>query len=164
MNSHKYSIFLGGPIQYAMAGKKFDSELQISIQSVYSILTTSGYNVLSAHQAENYGALTADFHPAEVTRRDMIWAQQCDIYICVLPMDHLGQPYRSDGTCIELGWVSALLKPIIVIWQPELEYSHLVTGLHKITSVDYLSIEDVLRRPQSLLSVMSSLLSQRINN
>ena len=64
---------------------------------------------------------------------------QCDLFVAILPLDADGNVIHSGGTSIELGWASAMGKPIILVCDPAPKYSHLVIGLDavaKLTKID----------------------------
>lgn len=135
------SIFLGGPIQYALSKNEFDHNLKKLILSVYSILRSANIEVLSAHKVEEFGLVDTLNQFEKITIRDFTWMNDCDAYICLIPKDPTGSPYRSDGTCIELGWASALKVPTIIIRSMDCTYSHLIEGLHSISTITYLPID-----------------------
>jgi nucleoside 2-deoxyribosyltransferase len=147
-------VFLGGPIQYAISGRGFDGDLRQLISSLYDVLTGAGVEVLSAHVEERFGEIDLSEEALYVTKRDFEWMQRCDAYLCVLPPGEGGRPYRSDGTCIELGWASAMAKPVIMIWEPCLVHSHLIAGLSAIGNVRYMPIDEVKTDPSSVLSAL----------
>ncbi|EDN71333.1 cytidine deoxyribosyltransferase [Beggiatoa sp. PS] len=148
-------VFLGGPIQYALRNSSgFDQELKKLISSLLNELQIGGFKVFSAHQVEQFGKVDMSEQSVEVTLRDFHWMHDCDAYICVLPSDINNKPYRSDGTCIELGWASALQKTILIIYSPDVNYSHLINGLHSITKVHYLSVEQVIQNTSLICTTL----------
>lgn len=124
------TAFLGGPIQHLLDQSNSD-RVVASHREIASALRSEAWEVLSAHEAEEYGKTSREFSPVDVTDRDLRWTKECDAYIAVLPVDSSGVPYRTDGTHIEIGWASALSKPVILILkrEPSVPYSHLVLGL-----------------------------------
>lgn len=135
-------VFLGGPIQYALNGNGFDSTLKDTILSIRACLTDSGYKVFSAHLAEEFGKKTADFVSNEIVERDYAWMVTSEVFIAVLPLMNSQEPYRSDGTHVELGWASSLKKPIVIVGNSPLAepYTHLVRGLSVLTSCEVVDI------------------------
>src|SRR4051812_12337067 len=128
------SIFVGGPIQYALNGKGFDSSLRSLFMSVHDALERAGYGVLSAHRAEEFGNTTAEFTSDEIAVRDHGWMTNCSVFVAVIPPDSDGIPYRTDGTHVELGWASGQRKPIVLVATHPLVtgYSQVVHGLRKL--------------------------------
>jgi nucleoside 2-deoxyribosyltransferase len=130
MSEQDPCVFVGGPIQFLREPDNADAVI-ITLQEVIAALRGGGFRVLSAHEAEDYGATTASFGPAEVTLRDYEWMLVCDVYVGIIPADEDGVPYRTDGTHVEIGWASALDKPMVLVLATELSqpYGHLVRGL-----------------------------------
>ena len=160
MKTARARIFLGGPIQYALRSTGFDPSVRGLLSSLAQSIESSGFELLSAHRVERFGEADGVFLPGEVTLRDFRWACACDAYVCVLPRGEDGKPYRSDGTCIELGWVSALRKQIIIILDPELGHTHLVKGLYEIADVMYLPVRDVASQPGLIVNVLQAALGR----
>jgi nucleoside 2-deoxyribosyltransferase len=123
-------IFLGGPIQY-LSSYGNSSAVIADHREIFQAFVTAGFHVFSAHECERYGEDSHCFSPADVTARDLAWAKACDIYVGILPLDDHGQPYRSDGTHIEIGWATALGKKVVLLLDDSATrpYSHLVLGL-----------------------------------
>jgi nucleoside 2-deoxyribosyltransferase len=154
-------IFVGGPIQYALrGGGGFDEALQARLCAILEELEHAGYAVLSAHKVEQFGQVDGKGQSHAITRRDFRWMRECDAYVCVMPAGTDGRPYRSDGTCIELGWASALSKPILIIRSAAVEYSHLVDGLCAVSVVSYLASEDLARSGPTVSEAVRELLSR----
>lgn len=136
-------MFLGGPIQYLLEHDNSPAVVA-SHREIVTALTAAGFSVLSAHEVEDYGDISANFSPEHVTKRDFAWARECDIYVGVLPLDPCGTPYRTDGTHIEIGWATAMGKrTLLVISDTPLQpYSHLVAGLVESGSVETIALEN----------------------
>lgn len=131
-NGHggRLRVFLGGPIQHLRSHGN-SSAVLASHREMVEALVAAGCDVFSAHEAEAYCDDSGLFTPSAVTSRDLAWAKACDVYVGVLPLDEHGVPYRTDGTHIEIGWVTAFGKKVVLLLddaaaQP---YSHLVLGL-----------------------------------
>lgn len=152
------TVFLGGPIQYASPGNdRFDVSLRHAIESFVSILLSEGYKVFSAHFEEGFGEIDYTNQYKFVAQRDFDWMKQCDIYVALLPNDGAGRPYRSDGTCIELGWASALNKPVVTILEDEVKHSHLIRGLSSITRYKILDFELLNSNPLAVISSIKAM-------
>jgi nucleoside 2-deoxyribosyltransferase len=99
------------------------------------LLRRQGHKVLSAHLYENFGEMDVSGRVQEVCSRDFQWMRQCDLFVAVLPLDRDGNVICSSGTSVELGWASAMGKPIVLVCDPEAKYSHLVIGLDAVARV-----------------------------
>lgn len=155
----KKSILLGGPIQHAMHREgAFDDHLKKAILRLINILEGSGYQVFSAHVAENFGDLTPSTDSTQIVTRDYHWMQLCDVYVAIFPRKNSGEYVRSDGTHIEIGWASAFGKPIILLGDgvPNQENSHLLRGLRAITSMQFVAMTDIEYNPQPLLNAIQN--------
>lgn len=150
------TVFFGGPIQHAFSAVVCDKPLKSIILSLINRLKRDGYSVLSAHLEEKFGQVDMSGQPLYVTDRDHRWMLACDIYVCVIPAGRDGRPYRTDGTCIELGWASAYQKKVVVLWDSSLEYSHLIIGLGAVADVTQLDLRDVLDNPDLFASALRS--------
>ncbi|WP_269147326.1 nucleoside 2-deoxyribosyltransferase [Planococcus antarcticus] len=75
-----------------------------------------------------------------------------EISICDLFVAFPGSP-ASPGTHIEIGWASALNKPIILLLEEEKDYAFLIKGLGtvaNVTFIRYLKEEDYLSQIEKL--------------
>jgi len=154
------TVVIGGPIQHASGDAgHFNRHLKRLILYVATILEKASYRVLSAHIAEDFGNL-ALVDSAELVLRDYGWMQLCDVYIALFIKNYSQQYIRSDGTHVEIGWASAMHKPIILLGDdvPSKENSHLVRGLGAISHVRFVSIADVERDPDILLTIVQNAL------
>ncbi|MFJ3599693.1 MULTISPECIES: hypothetical protein [unclassified Streptomyces] len=146
------NVFVGGPIQYAIEGDGFYSPLRRTLHSIIEAVQQANGTVFSAHVAEKFGVDTPLFSPQQVSVRDFDWMRRCDVFVPVLPV--LGDDLlRTDGTHVELGWASALRKPIkLVTRQPLVPgASHLLRGLPEIAEVSLFDDVDVAGDPSALL-------------
>jgi len=140
-------VFLGGPIQSLTGDPVLLKSTKTAVERVIEQFNDSGFEVLSAHVVEQFGSKTHEWTPLSVTKRDINWMRECDIFIALLPSNADGGLARTDGTHIELGWASALGKPIVLVidQRVEDETSHLVKGLSSIAQVarvDFASLHD----------------------
>jgi len=161
MEKQEKTIFAGGPVQYASEDGVFDENLKNIIICALNMLKMNGYKILSVHQEEEFGKSAVMQNPDDVCLHDYTWMQQCDIYICFLPVSKTGQIYRSDGTCIELGWASALGKPVVILMDKRSVYSQLIQGLNAITRVIHLDIKAFMDTPSLLTEAVRTLSCQR---
>jgi nucleoside 2-deoxyribosyltransferase len=91
-----------------------------------------GYIVDNAHRRESWGANF--MAPQDCTRLDYENIRDCDLFVA-FP----GDP-ASPGTHIEIGWASALRKPMILLLEEGHTYAFLVKGLHVVSPVSYVSM------------------------
>lgn len=90
----------------------------------------AGASVFNAHHNEQWGA---GWLPAlECTAADFRAMQLADA-VCAF----VGTP-PSGGVAVELGWASALGKPILLVQDRYTKSSPLINGLASITRADYL--------------------------
>jgi nucleoside 2-deoxyribosyltransferase len=146
-------VFVGGPIQHAVSPRgQLVPALHELLVKVITVIEEGGGEVLSAHVVERFGQISHQFGPEEVTARDYLWMTQCDAYLPILPSVTPGTLMRTDGTHIELGWASALGKPILVLTDigEEPGGSHLLRGLPAIATASFLDIDDVMRKPETV--------------
>jgi nucleoside 2-deoxyribosyltransferase len=136
-----FCVFVGGPIQHAIdADGGFHAMTRHRIETAIATLRSRGYRVISAHQYENFGERDVSGRFQDVCSRDFQWMRQCDIFVAVLPLDGNGKVIHSASTSVELGWASAMNKPIVLICDPSPVYSHLVTGLDALARVAKIDI------------------------
>ena len=129
-------IFVGGPIQNAIGlDGIFNIQVRNLIETVLKILKKANYRILSAHTYENFGEMDVSNKFQEVCARDFQWMKECDLFLAVLPLDSKGEVISSSGTSVELGWASAMRKPIILVRHSAQKYSHLIAGLNVMTHV-----------------------------
>jgi len=90
----------------------------------------------------------------DVCQRDFAWMLRAKAFIAVLPPDRSGEPIRTDGTCVELGWASALGKPIVIVRQLSDRHSHLVRGLPKIANVIEIDYRELKVSPSAIVNAL----------
>ncbi|MEU9349884.1 nucleoside 2-deoxyribosyltransferase [Streptomyces griseoloalbus] len=149
-------VFVGGPIQHAILKNGFVGQLQDAITTAIQTVTENGANVFSAHVVEKFGADTASFTPEQVSVRDFRWMKKCDVFVPVLPVQEDQILRRTDGTHVELGWATALGRPIVLITkQPFVESaSHLLKGLHRVGSVQHIDFDEFTEKPSLLIDAV----------
>ncbi|ARQ68680.1 hypothetical protein [Streptomyces marincola] len=149
-------VFVGGPIQHAILEDGFVGHLQDAITTAIGTVKDHGGNVFSAHVVEKFGAETASFTPAQVSVRDFRWMKKCDVFVPVLPLLDDGTLRRTDGTHVELGWATALGRPVVIISrQPFVDSaSHLLKGLHRVGSVRTIDFDDFVEKPSLLIEAV----------
>ncbi|MEY9841039.1 nucleoside 2-deoxyribosyltransferase [Streptacidiphilus sp. EB103A] len=149
-------VFVGGPIQHAILPNGFVGHLQDAISRAIGIVKENGGNIFSAHMVEKFGAETAAFTPDQVSVRDFRWMKKCDVFVPVLPLLEGETLRRTDGTHVELGWATAMGRPIVVITkQPFAESaSHLLKGLHRVGAVQVIDFDEFIEKPTLLVEAV----------
>ena len=159
--SARPAVFLGGPIQHAMSAAGFRPDLRETIERAIACTAVAGFRVLSTHAVERFGEIDVSASSGVVTARDMGWMRECELFACFLPPDPTtGWSLRTDGTCVQLGWASALGKPIVIVRDAAAEHSHLIAGLHAVAQVRYIDYGAVAREPQALVSAIRGALGR----
>ena len=154
------TVFVGGPIQYAIHAKGFDPTLRTIVIQILDCFEGKGFQVLSAHRYERFGEVDTSGMHLEVARRDYDWMAACDVFVAVLPDDADGRPMRTDGTCVELGWASGMGRSIVVVRNLEQEHSHLVKGIGVVANCIELDIRSVVANPATVVEAASMLLHE----
>ena len=127
-------IFLGGPFKASVdpaTGTLLAAE-RARLEAVIDRLERDGHEVHNAHRREGWGA--AFLTPEECTRLDFEEISGCDVFVA-FP----GAP-ASPGTHVEIGWASALGKPVVLLLEERAEYAFLVRGLHTIADVVFVPV------------------------
>jgi nucleoside 2-deoxyribosyltransferase len=88
--------------------------------------------------------------------------READAFVAVLPAAANGVPWRTDGTCVELGWASALGRPILLLVDTSASYSHLITGLPNIAVVQVLSLAAVQLNPSLLTDELRAIFVKNV--
>ncbi|AHH98917.1 hypothetical protein GCM10010174_47950 [Kutzneria viridogrisea] len=158
------NVFVGGPIQHAILEDSFFVPLQEAIEAAIGTVRDHGGEVFSAHVVEKFGLDTAAYTPKDVSARDFQWMKACDVFVPVLPALPDGTLYRTDGTHIELGWATALERPVVLITeQPFAEgASHLLKGLNWVGRVQAIDFTTFTENPALLVdAVLAAVRPQR---
>lgn len=129
------SVFLAGPFKGGLSVESglLEEPLKRQLMDLVDFLENRGFRVFNAHRREQWGRDLVT--PEECTSIDFEEIKESD-WVVALP----GCP-ASPGTHIELGWASALGKPITVLLEAGKEYAFLVRGLHRVTDVRYIHFE-----------------------
>jgi len=136
-------VFLATPFTKHLKVDGFDKSAFNKITSLISLLRDLGYSVFSAHEREAFGKKLMT--PETCTILDFKEMNQCDIVIAIISDN-------SYGVSLELGWASALKKPIILYKNEGQPFSTpLIEGIGEIT--DTINVYDI----QSLLTSINEL-------
>ncbi|MFE9747044.1 nucleoside 2-deoxyribosyltransferase [Saccharothrix saharensis] len=127
-------VFLGGPFKASVdpATGTLRAAERARLESVIARLERDGHEVHNAHRREGWGA--AFLTPEECTRLDFEEISASDVFVA-FP----GAP-ASPGTHVEIGWASALGKPVVLLLEDGAEYAFLVRGLHTVADVVFLPV------------------------
>ncbi|MFJ6674831.1 nucleoside 2-deoxyribosyltransferase [Actinosynnema sp. NPDC091369] len=127
-------IFLGGPFKASVdpATGTLRAAERTRLESVIARLERDGHEVHNAHRREGWGA--AFLTPEECTRLDFEEISASDVFVA-FP----GAP-ASPGTHVEIGWASALGKPVVLLLEDGAEYAFLVRGLHTVADVVFVPV------------------------
>lgn len=130
------SMFLAGPFK-SLVDPSTQAMSQRSIAAYTSIIDhfeKKGWHVHCAHRREGWGR---EFMPPETcTRIDFDEISRCDVFVA-----YPGAP-ASPGTHIEIGWASALGKPIVLLLDPDADYAFLVQGIGVVAAVERVFVRD----------------------
>ena len=142
-------VFLAAPFKQLLdQSQTMQTADQALLIQVMTLLEKNGLVVDNAHRREAWGQ--AMMTPDDCTQADFQAIAACDVLLA-FP----GQP-ASPGTHIELGWASAMGKPIVLLLEAEATYAYLVQGLKMVGDVTYLTYHDAA----SCLAVVSNWLLQ----
>ena len=135
-------VFVAAPFAGLMKGRRIDKSFASILRAVIQQLRSAGFQTLNAHEQENWGeSWTA---PEISTVRDKQQIAVADLIVAIP-----GPPF-SGGVHIELGWASAMGKPILVLLSREAEYSQLVLGLPAVSHVHLMYYDQIAEIPCKL--------------
>lgn len=148
------SVFVGGPF-YALVDPETGLMAQDDQQKITRIIDyfeTGGAKVYNAHRREAWGAkfLTAP----ECTKLDFTEISQSDVFVA-----YPGVPV-SPGTHVEVGWASALGKPMVLLLEKNVKHTFLVTGLETVANVEFIWFDDVDEILEQLPDAVSRVLGR----
>jgi tRNA1(Val) A37 N6-methylase TrmN6 len=149
-------INLGGPFSAALrAASKTnltfnDLTLRSKIEGAIAAILSTGVELLNSHLKDGWGEIDFGTGYAE---RDFRWIEECDSYICILPNDADGHPYRTDGTFVEIGYALAAGKDVaLLIDSPENpEWSFFIRDLIKSPRVRVESLDSLMKSPEAVI-------------
>ncbi|NQX26271.1 nucleoside 2-deoxyribosyltransferase [Microbacteriaceae bacterium VKM Ac-2854] len=146
------AVFVGGPFfnLVNMADKSMAARDVERFTRLIDYFEALGATVYNAHRRESWGA--EFLGPEEATELDYTEIAGSDLFVA-FP----GVP-ASPGTHVEIGWASAMGKPIILFLEREQKHTFLVTGLHSFANVEYVYFDDptavVDQLPAAIATVM----------
>jgi len=130
------AVFVGGPFFHLVnseTGVMSDAD-QLKFAKLIDYFEGLGATVYNAHRREAWGAQFLG--PDEATLRDFTEISESDLFIA-FP----GVP-PSPGTHVEIGWASALGKPMVLLLERNQKHTFLVTGLQTIANVEFVWFDD----------------------
>lgn len=117
-------IFIACPfIKYINEAGFSNSEFRKFTENVYDLCSNYASDVFLALKREEYGAKQLKKYSCKL---DFDEAKNADLVVAF--------PDDSMGVAVELGWVSAMGKPVILLLNKKQIYTPLVYNIHKITS------------------------------
>ena len=151
-------VLVCAPLTQSFVECRANSQLRGFLEHIYSVLEDAHFSVVSAHRAENWGTLTSQLSSEEIARRDLAWVASCQALVAVLSVPGQREPWRTDGTFIEMGYALGLAKPIVLVGDLVLYRSLLVQGLSSIGKhIRLFMPELVLDEPSELIHHLVSL-------
>jgi len=124
-------IFLAAPFTKYLIKDEFPPHAFEQITHFMETLRLEGYSVFSAHEREDFGNKLMP--PDLCTRLDFEEMSQCDVMVAIMSDD-------SYGVSVEIGWASALNKPIILVNPNNRQYpSPLIEGIGQVTTMTTVS-------------------------
>lgn len=135
-------MFLAGPFKLLVnpaTGRMSDKDIKL-FEDIILYFENKDWEVHSAHRREKWGQ--EFMTPDECTKKDYEEISRCDIFVA-FP----GSP-ASPGTHIEMGWASALGKPVILLLEKEGQYAFLVQGLNQVGNTTSISYSDYDLNPR----------------
>jgi nucleoside 2-deoxyribosyltransferase len=145
------SVFLAGPFKALVDDNgAMRPEEKARFESLISAFEDDGYHVYNAHKRESWGK--AYLRPEECTKLDYDEIAASTVFVA-FP----GAP-ASPGTHVEIGWASAMGKPILLLLQDEAEYAFLIRGLHTVGNVTYMTVrpgEDIAAKVLAMVNELA---------
>ncbi|KAA1248596.1 hypothetical protein F0Q45_19695 [Mycobacterium simiae] len=126
-------VFVAAPFKsYLDTHGAFDDDFRRQLEKFYECLGSAGFEYFSAHVNEDWGA--SPLRPTECVPIDYKELLSSDVVVAVL-----GNP-PSLGVAVELGWASALQKPILIIGTAT-DASSMFAGLDRVTSARLIDMD-----------------------
>jgi nucleoside 2-deoxyribosyltransferase len=124
-------IFLAAPFTQLIETRTgiVDAAWRTQLCTLFGSLQDQGHSVFLAHERESWGEELMT--PEECTPLDFREMVKADV-VCA----YLGNP-PSHGVHIELGWASALGKPIVLLIDEDVRYTPLVWGIAGVTHTEF---------------------------
>ena len=145
-------IFIACPfIKFVKDSKFIDEKFREFLENLYDLCIKYADDVFLALKREEFGAKPLEKYSCLMDYEE---AQNSDLVIAI--------PGDSMGVAVELGWMSAMGKKIIIVMNKDEKYTPLVKNINKITSGKVImfkgseenalpEIEDVLKHYSKLV-------------
>ncbi|WP_064257280.1 nucleoside 2-deoxyribosyltransferase [Rhodococcus sp. HS-D2] len=126
-------VFVAAPFgPYLGSDGAFDPLFRRHLEDLYAHLSSAGLEYFSAQVNENWGA--SPLTPPECVPIDYKELASADAVVAIL-----GNP-PSLGVAIELGWASALQKPILIVGTA-IAASSMIAGLDRVADVRFIDFD-----------------------
>lgn len=134
-------IFIACPfIKYIKGTNFINNEFQKFTEELYDLCTKYANDVFLALKREEYGSKPMLSYSCSM---DLEEAKNADLVVAI--------PDDSMGVAVELGWMSAMGKTVILILNKNQKYTPLVADIHKITpgkviyyeNTEFSSLQDI---------------------
>ncbi|ALL56246.1 hypothetical protein MHAE_07719 [Mycobacterium haemophilum DSM 44634] len=123
-------VFVAAPFgSYLDADGVFDPHFRRQLEEFYDCLSGAGFEYFSAQVNENWGS--TPLLPRDCVPIDYKELASSDVVVAVL-----GRP-PSLGVAVELGWASALQKPILILGT-SIAASSMIAGLDRVADVRFI--------------------------
>ncbi|MEU3372079.1 hypothetical protein ABZ734_16645 [Streptomyces sp. NPDC006660] len=144
-------VFLAAPfVQFIEADNGVVSPLwRARLSSLRDALLDAGHAVFNAHHNEGWGEW--GLPPQECVPSDFR-ALQCADLVLAYP----GTP-ASSGVALELGWASAMRKPVALLLDPGTAYSPMISALGEVSPVLPLDFDGSWSEPSVRAAVAAAL-------
>jgi nucleoside 2-deoxyribosyltransferase len=126
-------VFIAYPLAKLISSKTGmmeESHINL-IKEMKAYLVSLGHEVFSAHEREKWGK---EFNKDDCASLDFAEMKRADLLIAF--------PETSGGVHVELGWASAMEKPIIIFLENGKYYSPLVQSMGKIGDIRIVFFEN----------------------
>ncbi len=126
-----------------------DPEFRMWINTIVQKLRTFGHIVFLAHEREEWGAKLDP--PEKALKLDWEEIEESDIVLA-----YIGNP-PSPGVQMEIGYASALQKPIVVFSVNNEEIPYLTKGLSAVTNTTFKEIKKPEDAAEILLNAINAI-------
>jgi nucleoside 2-deoxyribosyltransferase len=129
-------VFVAGPFYKLVdpVTKTMATKDRERFEKLIGYFEGSGCKVFNAHKREKWGE--AFMEPAEFTKLDFEEISASDVIVA------FPGPPASLGTHIELGWASAVGRPIVLLLERDCEYALMLYGLKHIVPTAIVETKD----------------------
>lgn len=118
-----HKIFIACPFIKFIEGSTFiNNDFRKFTENLYNLCSEYAPEVFLALKREEYGAKPLPYYSCSM---DLDEVKSSDIIVAI--------PDDSMGVAVELGWMSAMGKTVILVLNRNQKYTPLVADIHKIT-------------------------------